>query len=146
MDTVARIRSFDQCTCNALRRAARQVSQFYDGKLAPSGLRVSQFSMLVVIKALESTTVNELAHHLGIDRTTTGKNLRPLQRDGLVAVGRLAGDGRSREVTITPEGLARLAAAMPLWRSAQREFERANGREAAAELRVRLTALRTGPD
>lgn len=131
----------DQCTCSALRRAAREVSQLYDAHLAAAGLRVSQYSMLVVLKALERTTVNELARHLELDRTTTGKNLRPLQREGLVAVGRSAGDGRSREVTITPDGIARLAKAAPLWRSAKRRFDRANGRAAVAELRARLKAL-----
>jgi hypothetical protein len=39
------------CTCLAVRQAARHVSQFYDQHLAPSGLRITQFSILAKLKA-----------------------------------------------------------------------------------------------
>src|SRR5437899_2505522 len=35
------------CVCNTLRMAARAVTQLYDDVLRPSGLRVTQFSIIV---------------------------------------------------------------------------------------------------
>ena len=34
------------CNCQALRQAARRLTQFYDHALAPAGLRVTQFPIL----------------------------------------------------------------------------------------------------
>ncbi|MBV8185236.1 MAG: MarR family transcriptional regulator, partial [Hyphomicrobiales bacterium] len=36
----------DQCTCLAVRQAARHITQFYDQHLASTGLRTTQFSIL----------------------------------------------------------------------------------------------------
>ena len=130
------------CHCAALRRASRRISQFYDDKLAPAGLRVSQYGILAMLHERQELSVNELARHMALDRTTTGKNLRPLQRDGLVRVAPSASDGRSRTIVLTSEGLAALKAAAPLWREAQREFEERNGRDATAALLETLAGLR----
>ena len=130
------------CHCAALRRASRRISQFYDDKLAPAGLRVSQYGILAMLHERQELSVNELARHMALDRTTMGKNLRPLQRDGLVRVAPSASDGRSRAIALTAEGLAALKAAAPLWREAQREFEERNGRDATAALLETLAGLR----
>lgn len=130
------------CNCLGLRRAARLVSQSYDAALAPTGLRVTQYSILAILRGLGGATVNELARMLDLDRTTTGKNLRPLERDDLVTVARSTTDGRSRAIALTPRGLATLKEASLLWRKAQRRFEALNGREPAAELRATLAQLK----
>ncbi len=134
----------DGCHCAALRRAARRISQFYDEKLAPTGLRASQYGILVAIRDRGELSVNELAGRLELDRTTTGKNLRPLERGHYVRVAPSATDGRSRKITLTAKGLAVLKAAAPLWREAQREFEESNGAEKAVALRATLANLRIG--
>jgi len=87
---------FTYCSAAALRMAARRVSQFYDGYLAPEGLKVSQYSVLSVAarRREKPPTVNELAEELGMDRSTLGHNLRPLERDGLVALESDAQDKR----------------------------------------------------
>jgi DNA-binding MarR family transcriptional regulator len=134
----------DRCHCAALRRAARRISQFYDEKLAPTGLRASQYGILVAIRDKGELSVNELAARLELDRTTTGKNLRPLERASYVHVAPSAKDGRSRRITLTAKGLARLKSAAPLWREAQSEFEESNGLERAVALRGTLASLRIG--
>jgi DNA-binding MarR family transcriptional regulator len=134
----------DRCHCAALRRAARRISQFYDEKLAPTGLRASQYGILVAIRDKGELSVNELAARLELDRTTTGKNLRPLERASYVRVAPSATDGRSRRITLTAKGLARLKSAAPLWREAQSEFEESNGLERAVALRGTLASLRIG--
>jgi len=130
------------CHCAAMRRASRRISQFYDDMLAPTGLRVGQYGILVTLHERGEVSVNELARLMELDRTTTGKNLRPLERDGLVRVAPSASDGRSRTIMLTAEGLAALEAAVPLWREAQSRFEAINGREATAALRDTLAGLK----
>jgi DNA-binding MarR family transcriptional regulator len=134
----------ESCNCTTLRAAARRVSQFYDAKLAPSGLRVTQYAILALLREGD-LTVNELAHRLDLDRTTTGKNMRPLERDRLVAVTASPEDRRRRTIALTPRGAAALRDAAPLWRAAQREFERLNGSTVADTLRSMLTSVRVEP-
>lgn len=125
------------CNCQALRQAARHVSQIYDAHLASEGLRGSQYSMLNSLNRLGPLSINELANAMVMDRTTLGRALRPLERDGLLSVG--AGrDARTRSLRLTPAGKARLSAATVKWRQAQAEFENAFGTGEAAGLRAEL--------
>ena len=49
------------CACANLRKAARVVTQLFDGVLAPSGLKATQFTLLVTSRLMGETTVGELA-------------------------------------------------------------------------------------
>src|SRR6202521_377829 len=99
------------CNCLALRQAARHVTQFYDQFLAPSGLRSTQYSILARLQRKGAMTINALAAELVMDRTTLGRNILPLQRDGLVAIGPGQSDRRSKELRLTRAGQERFAAA-----------------------------------
>ncbi len=136
---------FEHCNCMALRRASRRITNFYDGKLAPTGLRVTQYAILALLGKHGGVSVNSLARHLDLDRTTTGKNLRPLERMRYVKVTSSRTDGRSRTITLTNSGGAALKGAAGLWRRAQAEFESANGGAVARALRSTLANLRVGP-
>ena len=125
------------CNCLAVRQAARQVTQLYDQHLAPAGLRTSQYSILAKLGRLGPLSINELAALMVMDRTTTGRAVRPLERDKLVAIGP-GQDGRTRVVRLAPAGAARLQAAIPKWRQAQKQFEASYGAAAAADLRAAL--------
>jgi DNA-binding MarR family transcriptional regulator len=106
------------CACANLRKAARVVTQLFDGVLAPSGLKATQFTLLVTSRLIGETTVGELAGTMAMDRTTLSRNLKPLVREGLLEV-RPGEDGRTRLVRVTPEGERALADAYPLWQRAQ---------------------------
>jgi DNA-binding MarR family transcriptional regulator len=123
------------CTCLSLRQAARQVSQFYDRCLAPTGLRTTQFSVLAHLDRLGPVGIGELAAALVTDRTTMGRALRPLERDGLVAIGP-GRDGRTRALRLTEAGRARLEAARPYWREGQAAFEASFGAQESEALRA----------
>jgi DNA-binding MarR family transcriptional regulator len=86
-------------------------------------------------------TIRDLADSLVMDQSTIGQNLRPLEREGLIALVQDEVDRRSRRVKLTKAGRARFAAALPLWRAAQAHFENGFGRQAAAELRVVLAKI-----
>ena len=131
------------CNCAALRQAARQVSRLYDEALAPAAVSLNQFSVLARMDAVGSSTVQELAQRLVMDRSTLGHLLRPLAARGLVKLGVSKTDRRSREVTLTSAGKALLAKARPLWATAQRRFERGFGEMPALDLRAILRRVAT---
>ena len=131
------------CNCLALRQAARHVSQFYDQFLASSGLRTTQYSILARLQRKGAMTINALAAELVTDRTTLGRNLLPLQRDGLVAIEPGQSDRRSKEVRLTGEGSARFRSARKNWEEAQAQFETAFGAKRAKELRGLLHKVAT---
>ena len=85
-------------------------------------------------------TIAALASELLMDRTTMGRALRPLEREGFVAIGP-GRDGRTRALSVTPAGKQRLKEALPLWRGAQRVFEARYGSSEAADLRASLRRL-----
>lgn len=131
----------EDCNCLAARQAARHISQFYDQLLAPSGLRTTQFSILANLSRWGPRTINAVAADLVMDRTTLGRNILPLERDGLVAIEQGSRDRRQKEVRLTEAGVARLRAAVKGWVAAQRQFAAAFGAERTTELRALLRAV-----
>ena len=130
-----------ECNCLALRQAARHVSQFYDQCLASTGLRTTQFSILAKLRRLGPMTINALARELVMDRTTLGRTMLPLERDGLISIEDGTLDRRSKELHLTKTGAEQLRVAGRLWREAQTQFDVAFGGERAAKLRNELHAL-----
>jgi len=107
------------CTCFRLRSLTRRVTQLYDQALAPSGLTVTQYSVLAhALRQGAAPTLSELAQLLYTDRTTLTRNLKPLADAGLIKVGDGA-DARSKAVLVTAKGRGALRAARPLWKEAQ---------------------------
>lgn len=128
------------CNCFAIRSAARQATQLYDRHLARAGLRTTQFSVLATLSRQGPLAISQLAARMAMDRTTTGRALRPLEREGLVVIGP-GRDGRTRALTLSEAGLAKLKEAAPLWRDAQDAFEAGYGRREAADLRAALARV-----
>jgi DNA-binding MarR family transcriptional regulator len=129
------------CNCAALRRAARHVTRHYDQHMAQVGLRSSQFSILTKLKRMGPLKINELAAAMGMDRTTLGRNILPLERDGLIAIGRGEADLRSKVVTLAKDGAEKQRAGLKHWQAAQAGFEHAFGPKRSAELRALLGAV-----
>ncbi|MBV9151492.1 MAG: winged helix-turn-helix transcriptional regulator [Alphaproteobacteria bacterium] len=123
------------CNCLAIRQAARHVTSFYDQLLAPSGLRATQFAILGRLQRSGPMPINAFAAALVMGRTTLGRNILPLERDGLIEIGASATDRRRREVRLTAAGTARLRAARRGWAEAQKRFDEVFGAERAAALR-----------
>lgn len=126
------------CTCFAVRRAARHLTQAYDRVLAPCGLRTSQYALLNRLAQSGPRSIQSLAQEMGLDRTTLGRNLRPLERDGFVAIGVDPQDRRGRALRITAPGTAKLLEARALWEEAQSRFSDIYGPEQTRALHVTL--------
>jgi DNA-binding MarR family transcriptional regulator len=117
-----------------LRSASRTLTAVYDEVLRPSGIRVTQFTILARLAAVGEIRVNELAEKLAMDRTTLGRNLRPLERDELVQI-RVGEDRRERLMDLSAKGRRTLQVALPLWEGIHDRFERKFGKRRAKDLR-----------
>src|SRR5689334_17006422 len=131
--SAAQLPRFQDCNCLAIRQAARHVSQFYDQLFAPVGLRATQYAILSRLRRDGPMTINALAAALVMDRTTLGRNILPLQRDGLIEVEAAPDDRRRRDLRLTPRGIARQEAAAARWAVAQERFDAVFGRARARE-------------
>src|SRR5215468_2268573 len=133
--------SSEECNCFAVRAAARHVTQSYDQFLAPTGLRTTQFTILAKLKRNGPVTINALAEAMVMDRTTLGRNILPLERDGLIRIAPAASDRRAKQLHLTKAGEQRFQAGRKGWAAAQARFEHAYGAKRAAELRDLLHAV-----
>src|SRR2546422_4080503 len=68
------------CVCSTLRMVTRAVTQLYDDVLRPSGLRVTQFSMLATLARLGEANLTQLEATLAIDQTTLTRSLHLLEQ------------------------------------------------------------------
>lgn len=126
----------DHCLCLAAQRAARALARRFDEALRPYGLTNGQFSLLMALNRPEAVSMGPLAAFLAMDRTTLTAALKPLEREGLLKTQTDPHDRRGRKITLTPEGHARLIAALPVWTSTHAEVD--------ARLSVPPADLRTG--
>jgi DNA-binding MarR family transcriptional regulator len=101
----------------------------------------TQLAVLTRRKRLGPLTINALADDMVVDRTTLGRNILPLERDGLVRIEPSASDRRAKELHLTKPGEKRLQAAVKRWSQAQAQFEATFGAKRAAELRALLQAV-----
>ena len=132
--------SNEACLCMNLRSAAQQLTRTYDAVLAPAGVSANQFSLLNYIRTEDSPTMKVLAEASGLDRSTLGRNLRVLEKQGLIAM-QVGADARTREITLTKEGRQAIRRAAPLWQSVQDTLVDRLGQGRRAELRSLLDEL-----
>jgi DNA-binding MarR family transcriptional regulator len=132
-----------ECNLLAIRQAARHVTQLYDHCLAECGLRGTQFSVLSKLDRRGPQTISELAAEMVMDRSTLGRNVRPLEQQGLITLEPDPRDRRARGLALTAAGRARLEQAREGWAKAQARFEAAFGTEQALQLRSALHAIAT---
>ena len=107
-----------QCAHFNLKKATRAATRLYDEALAPSGLGISQFTLLVSSALAGPKSISDLAERLAMDRSTLSRNVQPLVKRGLLELTP-GEDSRTRLVEITDEGKETVAAAYPLWRDVQ---------------------------
>jgi DNA-binding MarR family transcriptional regulator len=121
------------CTHDALRRLMRRLSTHYDARLRPIGLKTTQYSLLARVGWLGPVRPVDLAEAMGLDASTLTRNLKPLAQAGWL-VQAAGPDARSRLVSLTDEGRAKLAEARVLWRQAQSSLNEVLGKDRVAAL------------
>lgn len=132
------------CMCANLRRAARAVTELYDEALRPSGLRVTQFTLLQTLHTAPGISQKMLAKVLGLDSTTLTRTLAGLREQGWLNAEE-GEDRRKLRLSLTAAGVAEFRRVMPYWQKAQRRLRRELGddwdRVESAAVRVAELAL-----
>lgn len=105
----------DSCLCLHVQRAARALAKRFDDLFRPLDLTNGQFSLMMALNRPEPPGMAPVAALLAMDRTTLTAALKPLERRGLVAILSNPTDKRGRLLSLTAEGRALLAQAVPLW-------------------------------
>jgi DNA-binding MarR family transcriptional regulator len=106
------------CPAFNIRAASRVITQIFDEILKPSGLQITQFAVLVGVVSLGSPTINQLAKALVMDRTTLTRNLKPIEKLGLIKI-KQGDDKRTYAVELTPKGMSSLNKTLPYWEKAR---------------------------
>ena len=106
------------CAGLNIRLAARRITRFLEARMEGTGLSLALFGLMVHIAAARDDTIGALAERSGLDQSTLSRNLRSLERDGLVEIAIVEQDLRRRAVWLTEKGARRLEAALPAWRRA----------------------------
>ena len=106
------------CPVFNVRAASRLLTQLFDDILKPSGLQITQLSILVGIATSENPTINQLAKILVMDRTTLTRGLKPLEKAGLLKIKK-GDDKRTTILEVTPKGMKIMLKALPYWKKAR---------------------------
>lgn len=123
------------------RLAARRITQFLDRQLACCGLTAAQIGLMAQIAAAADDTLGALARRTGLEQSTLSRNLRTLEREGLVEIATVEADLRRRAVWLTETGARRLEAAIPVWRKAQANLAKRLSPDVARRLADEAEAL-----
>jgi DNA-binding MarR family transcriptional regulator len=128
------------CASLNFRRTARAVTKLYDLAFQGTGIRSTQFTVLIGIAKVQPVSISALGEILLIDSTTLTRSLAKLQKQGLLTVSK-RGERRQRFVSLTEAGVKSLEESLPGWRAAQERFVKAVGSEFWLSFRSELERL-----
>ncbi len=128
------------CASFNFRRTARAVTRLYDAAMQKSGIRSTQFTILVAIAKKQPVSIGALGEILVIDESTMTRSLKLLRKQGLIRVSERS-KMRQRFLRMTPKGYQILAKALPYWRRVQSEFQEAAGEGLWTKFRSELERL-----
>lgn len=132
----------EQCPALRARQASRALARVYDEALRPLGLQSSQLTVLVAVAmhGKGGAPIGRVAQVLVMDRTTLTRNVRPLERAGLLQIARSAEDARTRVVVLTKAGERLLELAYPVWERVTKSVRRSMGERGFAGLHAHFAA------
>lgn len=123
-----------------MRKVTRAVTQYYDRFLEPAGIRATQFTLLAALFSTKGKTLTEIAESLVMDRTTLTRNLKPLEKMGLINTVQTL-DKRSKAYVLTPEGEHIVERCVPLWQHAQDSVVNSLGADTYQDIIAKLTRM-----
>jgi len=128
------------CASLNFRRTSRMVTRMYDLAMQESGVRSTQFALLVGIAKLQPVTMGTLATVLMLDRSTLTRSLRLLEKERMIEISKRAAM-RQRFLKLTHSGEKALQRSLPLWRAAHARFVEAVGADYWLKLRNELEII-----
>jgi DNA-binding MarR family transcriptional regulator len=136
-------RMVTECPGVRVRQASRVLSKLYDDELRPLGLQHSQLPVLAAtaIFGERGAPMSDLAQALVMDPTTLSRNVRPLEKAGLLRVARSPKDRRARVLFLTAAGERAIESVFVAWERVLNRVSKTLGASALAELRARLAQV-----
>ena len=128
------------CASFNFRRTARAVTRMYDAALQESGMRSTQWAILVSIAKSQPVAIGAVSDVLVVDRTTLTRSLRLLEREGLLTISKRS-TMRQRFLSLTEKGEDALRRSLPAWRKAHQRFVDTVGSQYWIDLRNELETL-----
>jgi MarR family transcriptional regulator, organic hydroperoxide resistance regulator len=128
------------CANLNFRRTARAVTRLYDLAFQGTGIRSTQFTILIAVAKVQPVSISRLGEILVIDSTTLTRSLAKLQKEGMLTVSK-RGERRQRFVSLTEAGVKALEVSLPGWRAAQERFVKTVGAEFWLGFRSELERL-----
>ena len=131
------------CTCANLRRAARAVTRLYNRQLRPTGIEITQFTLLMALDRTGEITQGKLGKVLALDSTTLTRMLELLKKRGWIQE-KEGDDRRFRLIRLTVAGRGKLRQSLPRWKVAQDRLQGALGEQTMdglGRLLLRVTAV-----
>lgn len=129
------------CNFTAIRHASRHMTRYFDTCIAHLGLRANQYGILRLIYRNGGISINALAALTVMDRTTVGRAIQPLERNGLLRIMVDPDDRRSRLLHLTDAGFALVEQGHLIWIEAQQVFENNYGAKEAKLMRAAMTQV-----
>jgi len=112
------------CGANQIRIAARQITRYLDARMRATAMPIEQFNLLTEIMAAQDDSLSGVAKSTSLDKSTLTRNLKALEKQGLIEIATGGTDSRRRLVSLTETGTEKLAQAMPIWRAANNSLSR----------------------
>ncbi|MCE7482165.1 MULTISPECIES: MarR family winged helix-turn-helix transcriptional regulator [Microbacterium] len=106
---------------NLIRRA-QQLHLSTWARVADPDITSTQYSILTILDRLGEASQRELGDEADLDRSTIADLVRRMEKSGLIARQRAAGDARRNVVTLTEHGAGERKRLAPLVVDVQREL------------------------
>lgn len=132
----------ESCPGLQSRLAARRISRFLEREMKTHGFSLVQIGLMAQIASAADDRLGALVELTGLEQSTLSRNLRTLERDGLVEITMVESDRRRRAIWLTETGARRLEAAIPVWRKAQAKLAKLLAPESARRLADDTAALK----
>ena len=129
-----------QCVAYNLRKASRIASKVYEKEMRGAPVHGPQFSLMIIIAKRGTETITGLARDIGADRTTLTRNLRQLERKGLIRISQ-GSDNRAKAVALLPDGEKAIRESVRHWKRAQTKVVDALGAERWSRMLGDLAAV-----
>jgi DNA-binding MarR family transcriptional regulator len=110
------------CLCSSFRRTARALSQVYEEAMRPTGLRITQFTILQALARTGEVKQGRLGEILVMDSTSLTRTLRIMRQQGWIAERR-GEDQRERWLKLSKAGEAKLKIATATWEKVQARLQ-----------------------
>lgn len=123
-----------------MRKVTRAVTQYFDRYLEPTGIRATQFTLLVELYFTKGKTLTEIAENLVMDRTTLTRNLKPLEKSGFIVTVQTL-DKRSKAYVLSEKGEQIVEKCVPLWQQAQNSVVNSLGEDTYHDVIGKLSRL-----